>query len=170
MRPAPFTYLFKGDAKDAISSTFARRWLGGVFSATAGQLNPQSAVAIGTVRGPQLPSEETPSFAIWFGPRPRLKGTTDSMPVFFARLNDSGSAFEPQRNLVHFARNRWRPSVVRPERQRVRRLDAQGERPAKIIAAFFLERSSDDGKTFSRESPIFPAELALVVVAACERC
>jgi hypothetical protein len=62
---------------------------------------PGSAVAIGTVRGPQMAvGRNGRVYVVWLGPRPRSGDPTASMPVFFSRLNDSGAAFEPQCNLI----------------------------------------------------------------------
>ncbi len=66
---------------------------------------PGSAVAIGTVRGPQLSvGRNGRAYVIWFGPQAKSGDPAATMPVFFARLNDSGTAFEPQRNLMQYAR------------------------------------------------------------------
>src|SRR6266513_195934 len=65
-----------------------------------------SAVAIGTVRGPQLAvGRNGRVYVIWFGPQSQAGESKDAMPVFFSRLNDSHTAFEPQRNLMQWARN-----------------------------------------------------------------
>src|SRR2546430_1605384 len=66
---------------------------------------PESAVAIGTVRGPQIAlGRNGRVYVIWFGSRERSGNAPDTMPVFFSRLNNSGKAFEPQRNLMQFAK------------------------------------------------------------------
>src|SRR5256885_8710927 len=66
---------------------------------------PASAVAIGTVRGPQIAVGRNGSvYVIWFGSRKPSDASGASMPVFFSRLNDSRTAFEPQRNLMQYAK------------------------------------------------------------------
>jgi len=53
---------------------------------------PGSTVAIGTVRGPQLSvGRNGRAYVIWFGPQAKSGDPTATMPVFFARLNDSGT-------------------------------------------------------------------------------
>jgi hypothetical protein len=63
---------------------------------------PDSAVAIGTIRGPKLAVGKggRPHVA-WMGAQratPRAPG--DAVPMLYARLNDAGDAFEPQRNVI----------------------------------------------------------------------
>jgi hypothetical protein len=63
---------------------------------------PGSAIAVGTIRGAHL--------AIGKGHRPHVawngsgtaepKGPGDANPMLYARLNDAGDAFEPQRNVI----------------------------------------------------------------------
>jgi len=68
---------------------------------------PDSAVAIGTVRGPQMAiGRRGRVYVIWFGSRAQSGDFSDTMPVFFSRMNDSGTAFEPQRNLMQYAKRR----------------------------------------------------------------
>ena len=64
--------------------------------------HPDSAVIIGTVRGPHLAigRKERPHVA-WMGSdRAEPKGEGRSVPMLYTRLNDDGDAFEPQRNVV----------------------------------------------------------------------
>src|SRR5207248_11409826 len=66
---------------------------------------PASAVAIGTVRGPQIAVGRNGNvYVIWFGSRKPSDASGASMPVFFSRLNDSRTAFEPQRDLMRYAK------------------------------------------------------------------
>ncbi len=83
---------------------------GGTAFAPALQVNsPGSAIAAGTIRGPQL--------AIRRGGRPhvawngsseaKLKGPVNpdagkpGAPMLYSRLNEAGTGFEPERNLMH---------------------------------------------------------------------
>ena len=160
---------FKGDAK-AGDIEYVRRAAGSAEFSQPLPVNsiPQSAVAIGTVRGPQLAvGRNGRAYAIWFGPATKIEGHDDSMPVFFTRLNDSSSAFEPQRNLVHFATGTdGGLSVAADQNGNVYAVwHAAGDTPGEDHRRVYLARSSDDGKTFSRESPVSPAELG-----ACGCC
>jgi hypothetical protein len=127
-----------------------------------------SAVAIGTVRGPQLTvGRNGRAYVIWFGPQPKSDDPTATMPVFFARLNDSGTAFEPQRNLMQYARGGdGGLSAAADLRGNVYSVwHAIGAKPGDDNRRVYLARSADDGKTFTREVPISPPELG-----ACGCC
>jgi hypothetical protein len=62
-----------------------------------------SALSIGTIRGAHLAVGKNGRVHVaWMGsqraePKPNGKGT----PMLYSRLNDAGTAFEPQRNLIH---------------------------------------------------------------------
>jgi len=160
---------FKGDAK-AGDIEYVRRATASADFSQPLRVNsdPQSAVAIGTVRGPQLTvGRNGRAYVIWFGPAGKSEGHQDSMPVFFARLADSATSFEPQRNLVHFA---WGGdgglSVAADQNGNVYAVwHATGDSPGEDHRRVYLERSSDDGKTFSREVPVSPPALG-----ACGCC
>ena len=160
---------FKGDAK-AGDIEYVRRAAGSADFSQPLRVNsiPQSAVAIGTVRGPQLAvGRNGRAYAIWFGPATKTEGHDDSMPVFFTRLDDSSSGFEPQRNLVYSATGTdGGLSVAADQNGNVYAVwHATGDTPGEEHRRVYLERSSDDGKTFSRESPVSPKELG-----ACGCC
>jgi hypothetical protein len=89
------------------------------------------------------------------------------MPVFFSRLNDSGKAFEPQRNLMQYAKGGdGGISIAADARGDVYAVwHAIGAEPGEGHRRVYLARSTDDGKTFAREVPISPAPLG-----ACGCC
>ena len=65
--------------------------------------HPESAVIIGTIRGPHLAlgKGDRPHVA-WMGSskaEPKV-GTKKAVPMLYTRLNDAGEAFEPQRNVI----------------------------------------------------------------------
>ena len=127
-----------------------------------------SAVAIGTVRGPQLSvGRNARAYVIWFGPQAKSGDPTATMPVFFARLNDSGTAFEPQRNLMQYARGGdGGLSVAADLHGNVYSVwHAMGAEPGDGNRRVYLAHSADDGKTFAREIPISPPALG-----ACGCC
>src|SRR6266699_4829211 len=129
---------------------------------------PGSAVAIGTVRGPQLSvGRNARAYVIWFGPEAKSGDPTATMPVFFARLNDSGTAFEPQRNLMQYARGGdGALSVAADLHGNVYSVwHAMGAEPGDGNRRVYLAHSADDGKTFVREIPISPPALG-----ACGCC
>ncbi|MCC2668695.1 MAG: hypothetical protein K0Q72_1166 [Armatimonadetes bacterium] len=63
---------------------------------------PGSAVATGTIRGPQLAlGRKGRVHVVWFGSaQSGARGPDDSAPLLYSRLNEAGAAFEPQRNLM----------------------------------------------------------------------
>src|SRR5438034_5229778 len=65
---------------------------------------PQSAIAIGTIRGGQIALGKNGRVHVaWNGSGKALpNGPDHSSPMLYARMNDAGTAFEPQRNLMQF--------------------------------------------------------------------
>jgi hypothetical protein len=129
---------------------------------------PRSAVAIGSVRGPQLAvGRNGRAFVIWFGPQTPAADPDSTMPVYFARLNDSGNAFEPQRNLMQYAKGGdGGISVAADTLGNVYSVwHAMGDVPGEDHRRVYLAHSSDDGKNFAREVPVSPA-----VLGACGCC
>ncbi len=160
---------FRGDAS-AGDIEYVRRAPAGKDFSQAIRVNsePGSAVAIGAVRGPQMAvGRNGRAYVIWFGPQARSGDSTATMPVFFSRLNDSGTAFEPQRNLMQYAKGGdGGISVAADVRGNVYAVwHATGEEPGDDHRRVYLTHSTDDGKNFAREVPISPA-----VLGACGCC
>jgi hypothetical protein len=123
---------------------------------------PGSAIAAGTIRGGQLAlGKDGRVHVVWNGsnkaePKNPAKGT----PMLYARLNDTGTAFEPQRNLMQasdvldgggtVAADSSGNVYVAWHGQKIG--ERSGERGRKV----WLARSSDDGKTFTTEATINP--------------
>lgn len=118
---------------------------------------PGSAVAMGTIRGVQLAlGKEGRVHVVWCGSdKAGVKGPEGSAPLLYARLNDAGTAFEPQRNLMQATTAldggasiaadadgqvyvAWQAGEHTGQREGERRL--------------WVARSTDDGRTFSRET------------------
>jgi len=156
---------FKGDPK-AGDVFYARSPDGGTSFSPPVRVNsqPGSAIAIGTVRGPQLAAGRNGrAYVIWMGsdsalPRgPSLNNRTT--PLLYARLDDAGEAFEPQRNLITShpgldgglsvaadADGNVYAVWHAPER------GTQGEDNRKV----WVSRSADDGRSFSPETAANP--------------
>ncbi len=119
---------------------------------------PGSAVAMGTIRGPQLALGKNGSVhVVWFGSRQSgLQGPEGSAPLLYARLSEGGGAFEPERNLMQASTAldggpgvaadvmgnvyvAWQAAARKGEGEENRRL--------------WIARSTDDGKSFSQETP-----------------
>lgn len=63
---------------------------------------PGSAIAVGNIRGAQLAvSESGRVHVLWNGSsKAEPKAPAGGTPLLYTRLNDAGTAFEPQRNLI----------------------------------------------------------------------
>ena len=159
---------FKGDAS-AGDIEYVRRAADGKDFSQPIRVNsePESAVAIGTVRGPQIAiGRNGRVYVIWFGSRAH-GSPPDTIPVFFSRMNNSDKAFEPQRNLIQYATGGdGGISIAADARGTVYAVwHAMGAEPGEGHRRVYLARSTDDGKTFAREVPISPPALG-----ACGCC
>jgi hypothetical protein len=159
---------FKGDAS-AGDIEYVRRAADGKDFSQPIRVNsePESAVAIGTVRGPQIAiGRNGRVYVIWFGSRAHAS-PPDTIPVFFSRMNNSDRAFEPQRNLMQYATGGdGGISIAADARGAVYAVwHALGAEPGEGHRRVYLARSTDDGKTFAREVAISPPALG-----ACGCC
>ncbi len=129
---------------------------------------PGTAMAIGTIRGGQMALGNGSSQAEPKGPLNPESGQPGA-PMLYSRLNDSRSAFEPERNLM----------------TRTFGLDGGGTLAADVIGHVYVAwhgkapgaaageagrqvwvaRSNDDGKTFSAEQPAWEEQ-----IGACGCC
>jgi len=66
---------------------------------------PVSAIAIGSVRSAQIAAGKGSSVHVaWMGSRmAQPRGPDGAAPMLYARLNDAGTALEPQRTVAQFA-------------------------------------------------------------------
>jgi len=130
---------------------------------------PGSALAVGTVRGPQMAvGPDGQVDVVWFGSsKATPKGPDDSTPLLFSRLEASGTAFTPQRNLVQYAKGLdGGLSVAADQKGDVYVVwHATGKTPGEANRRVYLARSTDNGRTFAREVPVSPAALG-----ACGCC
>lgn len=130
---------------------------------------PGSAVAIGTVRGPQMAlGRDGRVYVIWFGSgAAQPRGPGGGTPVLFSRLNDAGTAFTPQRNLMQYTKGvDGGLSIAAGSRGNVYAVwHAMGKTSGEAHRRVYLARSTDGGKTFAREVPVSPAGLG-----ACGCC
>jgi hypothetical protein len=94
---------FKGEPRHG-DIFYARSDDGGATFAPPLRVNsqPDSAVIIGTIRGPHLALGRggRPHVA-WMGSDRAEPKVGKSVPMLYTRLNDAGNAFEPQRNVIH---------------------------------------------------------------------
>jgi len=152
----------KGDPK-ACDVFYARRDAGKAEFGPALRVNsqPGSAVAVGTIRGAQFAlGKGGRVHVVWNGSgQATPKPPTQSAPLLYTRLDDAGTAFEPQRNLIQATEHLDGGGTVAADADgNVYALwhgapkGGQGE----TSRAVFLARSRDDGKTFEREREVSP--------------
>lgn len=124
-------------------------------------LHPRSAMAIGTIRGAQLAVGKNGRVHVaWDGMGEGDTGFTgakrNQTPLFYTRLNDTGTAFEPERNLITYAYGLDGGSSVAADPQGnvyVTWHAAQpGTEEGEAGRAVFVARSIDEGRTFQRET------------------
>lgn len=135
---------------------------------------PGSAIATGTIRGAQLAlGKNGRVHVVWNGsnsaaPRP----ANNTAPLLYARMNDAGTAFEAQRNLIHATQHLdGGGSVAADKFGNVYAVwHAAGEKTGEPNRRIWLAASTDDGKTFARETAIDPADAGGKTTGVCACC
>ena len=161
---------FKGDPSAGDIEYVTRQPSASNFSAPL-RVNsqPSSAIAIGTVRGPQMAlGRDGRIFVVWMGAKQaKPSGPGGADPILFSRLNNGHSAFEPQSNLMQYATGiNGGLSVAADQDGNVYAMwHANGSAPGEANRRVYLAHSADDGATFARENPVSPASLG-----ACGCC
>lgn len=121
---------------------------------------PGSAIAIGNVRGAHLAvGAKGRVHVAWMGSdRARPRATGGATPMLYARLNDKGTAFEPQRNVVQEAIGLDGGGSIAASANKVCVFwhaptpGKEGEEHRRVWMAV----SEDEGQTFGKERPISP--------------
>jgi hypothetical protein len=131
---------------------------GGTFSAPL-QVNsqPGSAIAVGNIRGGHLAiGKKGRVHVAWNGSRSAGQPPRDAM--LYTRLNDAGTAFEPQRNLIQSAYGLDGGGAVAADASgnvyvlwHAPEPGKEGEGNRRV----WIARSRDDGKTFEREKAAY---------------
>ena len=150
-------------------------------AATAGEFSkpirvnrqPGSAIAAGTIRGAQLAlGKNGRVHVVWNGGKGATKvnlGGQDVTPLLYTRWNDAGTAFEPERNIITYAGGLDGGSSVAADGQGNVYVAWHGSAPdnqdKEAGRAVFVSRSTDEGKTFSREKAAAPTK-----TGACGCC
>ncbi|MBW3625657.1 MAG: glycoside hydrolase [Armatimonadetes bacterium] len=121
---------------------------------------PGSAVAIGTIRGGQIAlGKEGRAHVVWFGSEkagPLRPGK--ETPLAYTRLNNAGTAFEPERNLMTFTTALdGGPSVAADQEGNVYAVWHAGDGSVKgeVNRRLWIARSTDGGKTFTPETSVW---------------
>jgi len=116
---------------------------------------PGSAIATGTVRGPHVALGKGDRVHVaWMGSQSaEPRGPGGATPMLYARLDDAGAAFQPERNVMQFAVGLDGGASVAADRSGSVYVvwhagaGARGEAARRVWVA----RSDDEGKSFARE-------------------
>ncbi|MBI1913302.1 MAG: exo-alpha-sialidase [Planctomycetes bacterium] len=117
-----------------------------------------SVIATGNIRGAHLAVGKNGRVHVaWMGSsKAEPKGPSQTTPMLYARLNDKGTAFEPQRNVIHAAVGLdGGGSVSADDAGNVCvawHAPEPGDR-GETNRRVWVARSTDEGKTFAREQP-----------------
>lgn len=116
---------------------------------------PGSATAAGTIRGAQMALGKNGRVHVaWNGHAPE-NGSHMEAPMLYTRLNDGGTAFEPERDVITSARGLdGGGSVAADDKGNVYvtwHAPKPGNTNGEAGRAVFVARSTDDGKTFTAE-------------------
>ncbi len=147
---------FKGEAKGG-DVFYVRRQPGSETFSALIQVNskPGTAIATGTIRGAQLALGRNGLVHVAWNGNQNVAETHEGAPLWYARLNDAGTAFEPQRDLITHAGRLDGGGTVAADGQGNVYVLWHGAEPDNSAGeagrAVFLALSADDGKTFARE-------------------
>lgn len=116
---------------------------------------PGSATAAGTIRGAQMAMGRNGRVHVaWNGHAP-ANGSHMEAPMLYTRLNDASAAFEPERDVITFARGLDGGGSVAADDQGNVYVAWHAPKPGNTNGeagrAVFVARSADDGKTFALE-------------------
>lgn len=112
---------------------------------------PNSAIATGTIRGAHLTIGRNGRIHVaWNGLH---KAGGHEAPMLYARMNDARTAFEAQRNVMQFSGGLDGGGSVAADKSGnvFVAWHGRGEKEGEEHRRVWVARSTDDGKTFSRE-------------------
>ena len=141
---------------------YVRSRNGGVTFSAPLRVNttPESAVAAGNIRGAHIAIGRNGRVHVaWNGSHSLIPGAPyGKEPMLYARLNDAGTAFEPQRNLIQVAYGLDGGGSVAADGAgnvyvvwHAPAPGTEGEGNRRV----WMARSTDDGATFERERPVW---------------
>jgi hypothetical protein len=119
---------------------------------------PGSAIAAGNIRGAHIAlGKGTRVHVAWNGSQ-SLTGKMGREPMLYTRLNDSGTAFEPERNVIQIAWGLDGGGALAADNAgnvyvvwHAPAPGTEGEGNRRV----WMARSGDDGKTFEREKAVW---------------
>jgi hypothetical protein len=117
-----------------------------------------SAIAVGTIRGAQLAlGKGGRVHVVWNGSQGAPVATHPGSPLLYTRLNDRGTAFEPERDLIMHAAGLDGGSSVAADQNGNVYVTWHAREPnaseGEEGRAVFIRRSKDEGATFDPERP-----------------
>jgi hypothetical protein len=146
---------FKGDPLQG--DLFYARSKDGLTFSTPIRVNsvPGTAVAIGNIRGARIAAGRRGHiYIVWNGSSKLGNPSQGRSPLLYTRLNESGTAFEPERNLIHTAYGIDGGGGIAADRQGRVYVFWHAPLPGKRGEEFrrvWVTRSEDDGRTFQPE-------------------
>ncbi|HVR36224.1 MAG TPA: hypothetical protein VMS21_10285 [Methylomirabilota bacterium] len=149
---------YKGDARSGDLFHVRQRPGQETFSDPV-QLNtrPGSAMAIGTIRGAQIALGRNGRVHVAWNGRTPEDGGHAMAPMLYTRMNDSGTGFEPERDVITSARGLDGGGSVAADPQGnvyvFWHAPGPGGAEGEAGRAVFVARSSNDGETFAPEKP-----------------
>ena len=119
-----------------------------------------SAIATGTIRGAQLAIGRNGRVHVaWMGGQGAARAAVNGKevtPMLYTRLNDAGTAFEPERNVITWADGLDGGGSVAADLQGnvyvVWHASPPGNQRGEAGRAVFVTHSTDEGRTFEREA------------------
>lgn len=148
---------FKGDPK-AGDVFYTRRKAGSETWESALRVNsqPGSAIAVGTIRGGHLAVGRAGRVHVaWNGSGQASPKYAGGSPMLYARLNDTGTSFEPQRNLMTQTKHLDGGGSVAADNAGHVYVVFHASPPDgkdESTRAVYVARSDDDGRTFAPEA------------------
>jgi hypothetical protein len=153
---------FKGEAK-AGDLFYVRQDPGQESFSRPIQVNsrPSSSIAVGTIRGAQLALGRNGRVHVaWNGTKSLPDAKYKGVPMWYAQLNDTATAFEPQRDLITSAGGLDGGGGVAADGEGNVYVLWHGSAPDSPAGegnrAVFVVRSTDDGKSFGPEKQANP--------------
>ncbi len=152
---------FSGEAEHGDLNYVRSRDYGRTFSAPLRvNSSPGTAIAVGAIRGAQLTVGRNGRVHVaWNGSDVAQPRKDKEPPMLYARLNDAGTGFEPERNLITSAWGLNGGGTLASDKQG--NVYVFWHAPPAGISAneanrrVWMAKSSDDGKTFAPETIAF---------------
>ena len=151
---------FAGDGK-AGDLFYARRENGAWTAPLRVNNSEGNAIAIGTIRGGQMAVGVKGRIHVaWNGAKPLPNSPHKGVPMYYARLNDNGTAFEPERDVMRFTGDLDGGGSVAADTKGnvyvVWHGHAPGAPAGEAGRAVYVAKSTDGGATFAPEVAVNP--------------